>query len=227
MRRIFHRIACVALLLFTISSFYGCSNSEIIREMTKIKELRWEATAERQEFKSCNESGWEIPEGAVVYKEQEEIKSYKIVGYETKYRTEEYQEKIGYYRPTWRPRYETRTRTVAYKEAIKEPIYATKYYYTIDKWVDKISIHLATGYDKDYDYEEYVCEENERVTEVKYKYLVVFRVDNREISYIVDKERWESLKVGQEITIETGPHWYLKVLWDDEASTTHHLTHSV
>ena len=60
-----------------------------------IDNLSWDATAEIQEWKiAVEESGWELPEGATLIKEKQEAKSYKIVGYETKYRTEEYQEKM-------------------------------------------------------------------------------------------------------------------------------------
>ena len=154
------RFACIIFIFLITLSFIGCNDSKVIT--TKIDSLEWTATADIQEWKSCDESGWEVPEGAVVYKEQEEIKSYKIVGYETKYRVEEYQELVGYYRPTWRPRYETRTRTVPYQEAIKEPVYATKYYYTIDRWVPLKHILLACGdkqdynYDQDYNYPDYI-----------------------------------------------------------------------
>ena len=110
----------------------------------------------------------------IVYKEQEEIKSYKTIGYETKYKTEKYQEHVGYYLPTWRPKYETRTRTVSYKEPIKEPVYATKYYYTIDRWVHLKNVLLARGYDHNYDYPDYICNENERVNKVEFRYWFNF-----------------------------------------------------
>ena len=196
-------------------SLTGCNN-DTISQRVKIDGLEWEAVAEIEEWKSCNENGWEIPEGATVYKEQEEIKSYKVVGYETKYRTEEYQEKIGYYLPTWRPRYETKTRQIPYKEEIKEPIYATKYYYTIDRWaVSNIKISLGKGNTTDYSYPEYTCEENERIKDVEYTYLVKFKALDRDISYVVSKEKWEELRVGQELLIEIDKYKTIDICWDD------------
>lgn len=213
----FHKLACVIFTFLVSLYFVGCGNTNIIKGITTIDELEWEAVAEIQEYKTCNDNGWEVPDGAIVYKEQEEIKSYKIVGYETKYRTEEYQEQIGYYRPTWRPRYETRTRQVAYREAIKEPVYATKYYYTIDKWVtSNIKVALANGYTTDYSYPEYICDENERVSNVEYQYLAKFKFNGREISYVVDKDRWERLRVGQEIYVEEDQHWTITVDLKDD-----------
>lgn len=188
------------ILLFAISlSFIGCSNSKSINIITKIDSLEWRAIAEIEEWKSCDESDWEVPEGAIVYKEQEEIKSYKTVGYETKYRIEEYQEKIGYYLPTWRPRYETRTRKVPYEVVIKEPVYATKYYYNINRWVHLKNVLLASGHDANYNHPDYVCGENERVQNIEYEYWVNFGCEEKYISQTVDRDIWENLKVGQEL----------------------------
>ena len=200
------RISRFFFVIFVCLFFVGCNSSkdiEIIKGSTKINSLEWRAIAEIEEYKTCDENGWEVPEGANIYKEQEEIKSYEVVGYKTKYRVEEYEELVGFYLPIWRPRYETRTKKVSYKEAIKEPIYATKYYYTIDKWVArKVKIQLATGNTTDYSYPEYICNENERIANVEYTYLAKFEFNGREVSYVVDKDKWETLKVEQEIYVE-------------------------
>lgn len=217
--RTFCRFTCVIFILIASLSFTGCDDSNIITSTAKIDMLKWRAIADIQEWKPCNESGWEVPEGAIVYKEQEEIKSYKIVGYETKYIVEEYQELVGYYRPTWRPRYETRNKTVSYQEAIKEPVYATKYYYIIDRWVHLIYVELAYGYNQDYNYPDYICAENERVHNVEYQYLVKFEGEESNISHPVDKDTWESLQVGQEISVEKNQHGIIHVDWDNITNT--------
>lgn len=212
--------AFVIFVLLLSLSFTGCDDSKIITTTTKIDSLEWRATAEIQEWKSCDESGWEVPEGAIVYKEQEEIKSYKTVGYETKYRVEEYQELVGYYLPTWRPKYETRTRKVSYQEAIKEPVYATKYYYKINRWVHLKNVLLACGYDKDYNYPDYVCAENKRVYNVEYEYHVKFECEESYISHTVDRDIWESLQIGQEISVEKNQYGIIHVDWDKINNTS-------
>lgn len=218
--RTFCRFTCVIFILLVSLSFTGCDDSNIITTGTaKIDSLEWRAIAEIQEWKSCDESGWEVPEGAIVYKEQEEIKSYKTVGYETKYRVEEYQELVGYIPRIWRPIYETRTRRVPYQEAIKEPEYATKYYYTIDRWVHLKYVQLACGYDQDYTYPDYVCAENERVHNVEYEYMVKFECEESHISHPVDRDTWESLQVGQEISVEKNQYGIIHVDWDNINNT--------
>lgn len=207
------RLFCAILLLVVGLSVTGCNSSKNTTVITKIDSLEWRAIAEIEEWKSCDESDWEVPECATIYKEQEEIKSYKIVGYETKYRVEEYQERVGYYRPTWRPIYETRTRIVPYQKAIKEPVYATKYYYKINRWVHLKNVQLACGYNSDYNYPDYVCDENERVHNVEYEYLVKLECDEKHVYHSVDRVTWESLQVGQEITGDKDKYGQIHVDW--------------
>ena len=211
-KRIWFHIACIILLVSFILSLVGCSNNTIT---TKIDGMEWQVVARLEELKLCDESGWRVPEGGVVYKEQQEIKSYKTVGYVTKYRTEEYQEHVGYYLPTWRPRYEIRTRTVSYQEPIAEPVYATRYYYTIERWVFIKNIELGSGNNQNYDYPEYICSEKQRVKDIKYQYLVHLECDKNYVSHIVDKETLESLSIGLEVTGSKDKYGQIKVDWDN------------
>lgn len=206
-------IISIFLLSICICTLSGCDTKYIPQTIT-IDNLSWRATDDIQEWKTdVKEYGWELPEGAKLIEEKQEVKSYKIVGYETKYRTEEYEEKVGYILPTWRPRYETRTRTVSYQVPIEKPIYATKYYYTIDKWVHLKYVHLAEGYTNDYTVPEYKCKENEQVGDIKYKYLVHFTFDGEDVAYIVDKEFWESLSIGHQIKVYEDENYKLHIDW--------------
>lgn len=71
--RTFYRIVCVLFILLVSVSLTGCDDSQVITSTTKIDSLEWKAVAKIQEWKTCDENGWVIPEGAVVYKEQGEI----------------------------------------------------------------------------------------------------------------------------------------------------------
>ena len=211
-KRTWLHIACIILLVSFILSLVGCSNNTVT---TKVDGMEWQVLARLEELKLCDESGWSVPEGGVVYKEQQEIKSYKTVGYVTKYRTEEYQEHVGYYLPTWRPRYETRTRTVSYQEPITEPVYATRYYYTIERWVFVKNVELGSGNNQNYDYPEYICSEKQRVKDIKYQYLVHLECDKNHISHVVDKETWDSLSIGLEVIGSKDKYGQIKVDWDN------------
>lgn len=194
----------------------GC-HTKIAAKSVTIDSLSWRATADIQEWTlAVEDSGWELPKGAVLIKERQEAKAYKIVGYETKYRTEEYQELVGFILPAWRPRYETRTRTVSYQVPIEKPILATKYYYTIDKWMHKKYVLLAEGYTNDYSVPEYRCQDNEQIGDIKYKYLVHFTFDGEDIAYVVDQEFWETLRIGHEIKVWEDNDYRLHIDWNME-----------
>jgi hypothetical protein len=98
----------------------------------------------------------------------------------------------------------------------KEAILATKYYYTIDKWVHKKYVHLAEGYTNDYTVPEYKCKENEKVGDIKYKYLVHFTFGGEDVAYVVDKEFWESLNVGHQIKVYEDDNYKLHINWNME-----------
>lgn len=206
-------IVSIFLLSICICTLSGC-NTKCVPQTITIDNLSWCATADIQEWKTdVEESGWELPEGAKLVEEKQEVKSYKIIGYETKYKTETYEELVGYYRPTWRPRYETRTRTVSYQVPIEEPICATKYYYTIDKWVHLKYVLLKEGYDANYELPDYECLENQQIAEVSYKYFVHFTFDGEDVAYVVDKDFWESLSVGHQIKVYEDENYKLHIDW--------------
>jgi hypothetical protein len=81
--------------------------------------------------------------------------------------------------------------------------------------VSNIKISLGKGNTTDYSYPEYTCEENERIKNVEYTYLVKFKALDRDISYVVSKERWEELQVGQELLIEIDKYKTIDIRWDD------------
>ena len=208
------RVILLILALLTVMlSGCGANPEEYYTTTMPIDHLEWKAIAKVQELQPFDESGWTVPEGAVVYKTQEEVKTHKVVGYTTKYRTEEYQEKVGYYLPTWRPRYETRTRKVAYEEPVLEPVYATKYYYTIERWVTR-EVVLGEGRNSACEYQEYECAEGERVDSVEEQYTVWFAINGHWQGLYVEKEQWEALQKGQEITVERNQYSIRKIIFE-------------
>ena len=82
MRKLIILILLISILVTVLS---GCANSinNIMAKTVIIDNLSWDATAEIQEWKiAVEESGWELPEGAILIKEKQEAKSYKIVGFQ-------------------------------------------------------------------------------------------------------------------------------------------------
>ena len=54
---------------------------------------------------------------------------------------------------------------------------------------------------------------------VEYTYLVHLECDENNVSHIVDKDKWESLQVGQEISVEKNKYGLIYVDWDNINNT--------
>ena len=70
------RIITLCLIILTLFSFVSCEKEEETFFGTiAIDCLEWKAVADVQELQTFDESSWEPPVGAIVYKTQEEVKS--------------------------------------------------------------------------------------------------------------------------------------------------------
>ena len=118
--------------------------------------MRWEYTINYEKYRNVTEEGWSIPVGGTEVSHRREIRSYNTVldYYETKTRTYTVQvhdhdeSYVSGYRDlgnghfeeiySTRPVYRTETRTETYQEPVyrQDPVWDTKYTYTIWKWVD-------------------------------------------------------------------------------------------
>ena len=124
--------------------------------------FEWERTIAIEEFTNVSENGWSLPQNAHLHETRQEIKSYRqeLDHYETRTRKVSKQVQDGYdvsYRDLGNgqfeeirtPRYRTEYETETYKEPVYRsvPVYATKYYYDVDKWV-KAGSAVSSGADK-------------------------------------------------------------------------------
>jgi hypothetical protein len=119
-----------------------------------VTSLTWQRDVMVEEYKTVRESDWQVPFGGRIVYTNQEIKGYESVfdhyeqrsvtkseryisGYRT--RTEYVDLGNGYFdeRTYSEPEYDTRywTETEDYPVYRQEPIYATKYYYDIERWV--------------------------------------------------------------------------------------------
>ena len=124
----------------------------------------WERTLYIDKYRTVNESGWNMPAGARLQYTRSEVRSYdrQLAGYRTETYTEreiDYYEKYvagyedqgnGYFKEIYdsRPVYKTVTKTREVPYYVDVPVYDTKYYYEIDKWVAERSI-ATKGTDKE------------------------------------------------------------------------------
>lgn len=122
-----------------------------ITRTAEVTGFEWERSIAIQEYRNVDESDWSLPQNANLHRTAQEVKSHRQVldHYETRTRQVAKQVPDGYdtdYRDLGNgqfeeiktPRYRTEYETETYQEPVyrNEPVYATKYYYDIDKWVD-------------------------------------------------------------------------------------------
>ncbi len=114
-----------------------------------------------------------------------------------------------------KPIYETRYKTEYYEEPVyrQEPVYKTKYYYEIEKWL-YVRTEYSEGFDKNTYWPEVELEENERVSNKDSKYFVqVTNEDQKSEKISVKYDEWCEIEEGDEVTVKK---WifYKKIIFD-------------
>ena len=65
------------------------------------------------------------------------------------------------------------------------------------------------------EYAEYECAEGERVDSVEEQYTVWFAINGHWQGLYVEKERWDTLLAGQELTVERTKYGIRQILWEE------------
>ncbi len=186
-----------------------------------IENFQWKRNIEIEELTTINESGWSLPYEARLQYSQQEIHHYEEVmdHYEQKSKQVPYQSVVGYdenvsYRDlgngqfeeviTKTPKYDTFYKTEYYSSAVyrKEPQYATKYYYEIDKWVHSYNV-ITSDYNKSPYWGEYTLTNKTRKGKSFEQYSIIGYIDNKEKSFNLSYSEWNKLNVGDTITFTT------------------------
>lgn len=185
-----------------------------------ITDTKWTREIEIEEYKTVRENGWSIPSGGRLAYTQQEICTYKqvldhyetvneqkseryISGYKTV--TEHVDLGNGYFetRTHQEPEYSTRYYTVQTQKPVykSEPVYKTKYYYDIDRWMYERTV-TAEGENDPYWPEITNLDDNERTGTRTEKYSITGINDkNKEKTYKISYDLWEQIHVGDEIDV--------------------------
>ena len=200
-----------------------------VTRTAKVTGFEWERTVGIEEFKNVDESDWELPSNANLHEKKKEIKSYRKVldHYETK--TEKVSREVqdgydthyrdlgnGQYEEVRTPRYKTVYETKTYKEPVyrDEPVYATKYYYDIDKWVEVRTLDTNGNDQKPIwaDPTEFVTYDGESTPQYGdlregskrgTYYIIITDKWGDEQKAKVDYEKWKEAKIGDKHTYKT------------------------
>lgn len=187
------------------------------KETTIVNNFSWQRTIYIEEEKTFNESGWTVPVGGRVYYTNEEIYDYeKVVDhYEnvevTKTREVYSHDKIDYIEhengdgtiseyEIKTPVYVDETYTeIESRPVYKEvPIYKTKFYYYIDRWVTQYTSE-SSGFDKQpYWNTEYILKNKQRDSSKVELYCIHY--DNGD-KLNVNLNEWNNTKLGDKVVI--------------------------
>ena len=182
----------------------------------------WERSISIEEYKTFQESDWSLPPGARLERTQTEIRGYEQVldHYETKTRTyteevlDHYETVVVGYRDLGNGTFEeiteqkavyrTETKTETYQDPVyrDEPIYATKYYYEIDRWTHSKYVK-SSGNDKEPYWETYICKDKEREGTKSETYkITIVTDDGKQETYTLDFNVWNNLNKGDKVKLK-------------------------
>jgi len=188
-----------------------------------VSEKSWERGVSIEEYKTVTESAWDsVPSGGRLLYTDDEIRSYDKVfsHYETKSRQvaeqvfDGYDEHVSYSdngngtfteHVTQTPKYRTEYKTEYYEEAVYKdvPVYDTKYYYEIERWIyDRTED--SDGVNNIPYWPDYKLDSNERVFDKEESYQFDIYVESKDKTYTYYCENqfeWEQYILNQDVDI--------------------------
>ena len=208
----------VAISIFGIVSLLSPKEYEIV-----VNELSWKRTIEIERYQTVQESSWSLPAGAnLLYTNNEYSHSEQVLDhYETrtrqvaKERISGYETYVSGYRDLGngyfeeitgqRPIYETYYETETYQEPVyrSEPVYRTKYYYEIDKWLHERTV-ATSGTDKSPYWGDTNLSSDERISSKSENYMVegIDTKKDKTISFSLPFEDWSALEISQNLKVK-------------------------
>lgn len=216
-----------------------------------VRDLSWSRSVEVEAFRTLNDSGWNYPSDAYNVRSEREIRSYRDVldHYETKTRQvseqvyvgqDEYEYACGTrtidngngsfsqeteYCTSSQAVYETRYRTESYQEPVyrQEPVYDTKYYYNVDRWVTDswldTSGNTRSEYTRTPEWAEVqnLASTQRKGDERRETYTAIVTDEHgKDHSFTISLTEWSALSVGESLDAEITRQGTVKdVVWPD------------
>lgn len=215
-------------LIFLIMGIKWLATPET--KIVTVDEISWEYSIDIEEYKTVDESGWSLPTNARLQYTKEELQRYEQVidHYETVTKTKsrqvlDYYEEVvvgykdlgnGYFEEQveQRPVYKTEYYTVTEQEPVyvSVPIYVTKYYYEIDKWIVIDTIETR-GIDKKPYYGQKSLTSKQRYGDKSQAYtLQCIDEDGKSNTYTINYDDWNAIQSGDKLEIKFGVFGIIK-----------------
>lgn len=217
---IFKRIGIILLAIVTFIGFIFLISPK--KDTITVNSFRWQRNITIEKEKTVQESDWSIPPGGRLIRTSEEIKSYKEVldHYKKETVTKSRKvpcgshEKVVGYTDLGNGHFEEETETVIdykteyYTETIekpvyrKEPVYATKYYYEIDKWFYERSVSTK-GNDKNPYWGEVVLGNKERENgRSEVYYITATNSKEEQKEYTLSYNNWINIEENSTLSVK-------------------------
>ncbi len=188
-----------------------------------VNKLSWERCIDIERYQTVKENDWNLPSGGrLLYTRREYSHSEQVLDhYETRTRSVA-RERIsgyetyvsgtrdlgnGYFEEitSERPIYETYYEDETYQEPIyrTEPVYKTKYYYEIDKWLYERSVKTK-GNNKSPYWGKTRLGSDERISSKSETYTVkgIDKKKDKDLSFTLSLDDWLTLEVGQSLKVK-------------------------
>ena len=207
--------------------------SPTVKKVT-IDDFDWERTIDVEEIVTHNESDWSLPNDARLQYTKREIRSYEDVldHYETVTETrtrsviDHYEERSsytdlgnGYFEENTEsvPVYTTETYTEDVQKPVyrQEPVYATKYYYEIDRWT-VVDTAKSYGHDQNPAWPEPKLKDGQRTGDKSEHYFVTATYKKKKDKTETEKyemafSEWNGLKKGEEVELKIDMNGFAEI----------------
>ncbi len=211
------RAPILLIILAAVAAFF-LINSLIPRNAdAQITAKAWQREIAVQSLEWVDDSDWTLPQGAELKETAREIRDYERVldHYETRsrqvpeqyisgYSTEYRDMGNGYFQSYQVPQYATRYRTEYYDEAVyrDEPIYDTRYYFKIQRWVYNRTLTASGEADTPYWPEETLAADTEREYGRSERYALKCANDKNTYTTELPFDQWQALNIGDKVRLK-------------------------
>jgi hypothetical protein len=209
----------VALVVIGVMVYFTRSKEIVVT----VEAFGWERIIETEEHRLVEEEGWSVPSGGTRLQSFRAIHHYdKILShYETRTRTQQRAAGTKQYvcgkrdlgNGYFEDKYCTRTIYESYEEQYeepiyrKEPVYKTKYRYSIYKWQEADPL-VVQGNDHQPRWPNTSAVQQDRrrrLANRSGKYIIIVRDDlGEQHEHTIPLDKWEALKKGQQIKAKRG-----------------------
>ncbi|MBR1606219.1 MAG: zinc ribbon domain-containing protein [Clostridia bacterium] len=212
----FIKWALIALALLAVLFFLGRPHDSDASVTAK----SWQRQIAVEVYRWVEDSGWSLPEGAVLQSSGREIRTYRevfdhyetrtrqvpeqyITGYTTQYRDMG----NGYFETYEVPQYGTRYRTEEYQERVyrQEPVYDTWYQYTVQRWQYDRTLTASGTDDAPYWPQLTLAADTEREGGRDEEYRIVFADKDGTYPLRMTQGEWEKYSVGDAVVLTVSP----------------------